>query len=353
MFRFWSKSFIQYSTDNDDYWRVRLIHITLLFSSLYFLILSLINLFQFNDILYFLLDAIGFILSICIYVYYRYSGKVSPTAWSITLLVTAIILSYIVAAKGYSHSLYWATIIPPIAFFLIGRNWGSLISLIVFAVCSIVVYQQIQQQQPVTFGIGSLQNIINVSIAHILLFRFYEGTRSLAYKQLAAKNQKIQQMAEIDKLTGLYNREKLDSKLTEILSDFLTHQIKVTVIILDVDHFKAINDNHGHLMGDKVLAAIAERLRSKMRQGDILARWGGEEFVVVLSNTELQAGLTQAERLRDDISSHTIEGLALTISLGVAQNEQGDSGETLLDRADQALYRAKNLGRNRVEAQYL
>ena len=303
--------------------------------------------------MYFLLDAIGFILSICIYVYYRYTGKVSPTAWFITLLVTAIILSYIVAAKGYSHSLYWATIIPPIAFFLIGRNWGSLISLIVFAVCSIVVYQQIQQQQPVTFGIGSLQNIINVSIAHILLFRFYEGTRSLAYKQLAAKNQKIQQMAEIDKLTGLYNREKLDSKLTEILSDFLTHQIKVTVIILDVDHFKAINDNHGHLMGDKVLAAIAERLRSKMRQGDILARWGGEEFVVVLSNTELQAGLTQAERLRDDISSHSIQGLALTISLGVAQNEQGDSGETLLDRADQALYRAKNLGRNRVEAQYL
>lgn len=351
MFNFSAKPFHQYPPDHDDYWRARFIKHTLLLISSYFLVLSLINLFDFQDIKYSLLDASGFVMSLAIYVYFRTTGNVAKTAWAISLLVSALVLLFVISAGGYAHSLYWATIIPPIVFFLIGRTWGIVVSAFTFTVCSIIVYQQIQLQQPVTFGMGSLYNVIEVSIAHILLFRFYEGTRSRAYQQLAAKNSKIKLMAETDKLTGLYNREKLDSKLAEMLSSVLNQEKEVTVIILDIDHFKLVNDNFGHLVGDKVLTTFAERLRNKMRKGDLLARWGGEEFVVVLSNTDLEAGILQAERLRADIANQSIEGISLTISLGLTQNQAKDSAETLLSRADQALYQAKKSGRNRVEVQ--
>ncbi|KXI27855.1 GGDEF domain-containing protein [Paraglaciecola hydrolytica] len=350
MLKFWYKEFPQYPPDHADYWRVRLIEHTLLLTTVYFLVLSLINLFDFQDIKYAILDASGFIISLGIYAGFRITGHVNIAAWALTLLVTALLLLFVVSAGGYSHSLYWATLVPPIAFFLLGPHWGAVISAVVFTVCVALVYEQVQQQQEVTFGLGALYNVVEVSIAHILLFRFYEGTRTLAYQQLAAQNVKIQNLAERDKLTGLYNREKLDLKLEEMLSTILDTERAVTVMILDIDHFKLVNDSYGHLVGDKVLTGLAEQLRKKMRSGDLLARWGGEEFVVVLSNTTLDAGILQAERLRAFVAEQEIEGKFLTISLGLAQNQLGDTAETLLDRADKALYQAKSQGRNRVVA---
>ncbi|GGP65420.1 hypothetical protein GCM10009347_34070 [Shewanella algicola] len=305
---------------------------------------------------------------------------------------------FVISTKGHAHTLLWATLIPPFSFFLIGRTWGSFISGLSFVICALLVYQQIQKPEPVAFGNGSLFNVIEVCIAQILLFRFYEKTRFSAYKKLTLRNLEIQKMAELDKLTGLYNREKLDtvleklltvsslksntksthnanniptssatniSKSTSLASSIIhsnqsdnmiindteksvTSEYPISIAIIDIDHFKRINDNHGHLIGDKVLCELAQLLQGQMRNDDLLARWGGEEFVIVLPNTTLADATELSERLRLHIAQHNIQDMALTISVGIAQYGQDDSAYSLLDRADKALYQAKSRGRNCV-----
>ncbi len=188
-----------------------------------------------------------------------------------------------------------------------------------------------------------------MSAAHILLFRFYEHTRSSAYRQLAIRNTDILRMAETDKLTGLYNREKLDYVLAQLIQ-VKSDKNGLSVMILDIDHFKSINDQYGHLEGDRVLTSLAIELQQSMRNEDIVARWGGEEFVVVCVNASLTTAMALAQRLRANIANMTISGKHLTISVGVAQRQLDDNAESLLDRADTALYKAKRDGRNRVLA---
>jgi diguanylate cyclase (GGDEF)-like protein len=153
--------------------------------------------------------------------------------------------------------------------------------------------------------------------------------------------------AIIDPLTGLYNRRHFFSEASRDL-------VRVSVIILDVDHFKSINDQFGHSVGDQVLREISERLRASIRPDDIACRYGGEEFAILLPNADLLTSATVGERLRSRIESEPFEAgthsLRVTASVGVASVDEKSSGiESLVDRADRALYEAKNGGRNRVK----
>jgi diguanylate cyclase (GGDEF)-like protein len=155
--------------------------------------------------------------------------------------------------------------------------------------------------------------------------------------------------AIIDPLTGLLNRAALDLRLPEITEMATGRNTPVTVVVGDIDHFKKINDVHGHSRGDAVLAAVAERIRSVVRPSDALYRVGGEEFVVLLASTQTGAGAAIAERIRQAVMAEPICGLDVTISLGVA----GSPGSSFryseaFARADTALMCAKHEGRNRV-----
>ncbi|MFO6017257.1 GGDEF domain-containing protein, partial [Pseudomonas aeruginosa] len=123
--------------------------------------------------------------------------------------------------------------------------------------------------------------------------------------------------------------------------------------VLDIDHFKRINDDFGHLAGDKVLKIIAGELRKRLRQADFIARFGGEEFVVLLPATSLEAGRQLLERLRAAIAACPFhfkgEPLSITCSAGITAFEGNEAGEAVFERADQALYRAKRAGRDRLE----
>jgi diguanylate cyclase (GGDEF)-like protein len=123
------------------------------------------------------------------------------------------------------------------------------------------------------------------------------------------------------------------------------------VLMLDIDHFKRLNDSFGHPAGDEVLRSVAQRLQSELRAGSSLGRWGGEEFIVIAPQTDLRGAQQLGERLRHAVSSEpTLEEHPITISVGIGVYRPGDSPETLVSRADQALYRAKQGGRNRTEA---
>ncbi|MDQ3038387.1 MAG: diguanylate cyclase [Pseudomonadota bacterium] len=168
--------------------------------------------------------------------------------------------------------------------------------------------------------------------------------------ELVEKNNELEILAVTDKLTGLANRRKLDQVLDEELIRARRYGVELSIAVMDIDHFKRINDAHGHATGDLVLESLARILRQSTRDADLVARMGGEEFVVVCRHTGLDDCRLVAEKIRVAIESHGFSGIEpVTASFGVAAFERDDSSASLLGRADAAAYRAKAGGRNRVE----
>ena len=165
------------------------------------------------------------------------------------------------------------------------------------------------------------------------------------------------EMAITDQLTGLHNRRYMGRHLDNLLAQSRKSGKPLAFVIMDIDFFKSVNDTHGHDIGDEVLREFARRIASNVRGIDLACRFGGEEFVVVMPDTDVAYAYAVAERLRKSIETTPIEisrapgKLTITISIGIAASEdENDSAEDLLHRADQALYRAKKTGRNRVVA---
>ncbi len=172
---------------------------------------------------------------------------------------------------------------------------------------------------------------------------------STTFVIVAAMNiQKIQ--IHTDHLTGLFNRRSFDNRLHTEVDRSLRYGSPLSLIMMDIDHFKDINDDYGHDIGDRVLVSVAEILRKNTRVTDTVARWGGEEFIILMTETDQARAAYAAEKLRKTIEEHTFyNGIKLTMSFGVAQWLQIASKNLWFRRADRALYQAKAAGRNRVE----
>lgn len=172
--------------------------------------------------------------------------------------------------------------------------------------------------------------------------------------KLAQSQALLRELSTRDSLTGLLNYREFRRQLREEAERSRRYGRAFSLLMLDVDHFKAINDTHGHLAGDKALRALAALIRGEVRPTDIVARYGGEEFVLVLPETTGAGALTLAERLRAGVAGHAValtsdQAIALTVSIGLASYpDDAVSVQTLLSAADQALYAAKSGGRNRV-----
>jgi len=163
-------------------------------------------------------------------------------------------------------------------------------------------------------------------------------------------------MAITDNLTGLYNRHYLSQHLENMVREALSHNKPLSLLMMDMDHFKQVNDNYGHDVGDQVLKQLAQIISGSIRSSDLAARFGGEEFVILMPGTPMLAAAEVADRIRRQVESyrfavtHEVGHLQKTISIGLSSlNPMGDSGETLLKRADEALYACKNAGRNCVK----
>ncbi|HEX7554601.1 MAG TPA: diguanylate cyclase [Geothrix sp.] len=178
----------------------------------------------------------------------------------------------------------------------------------------------------------------------------------LLQDELREKNVLLETLSVTDVLTGLANRRRLMTRLEEEVARARRYKTPLAVVMIDIDHFKQVNDVHGHAMGDEVLRNIGAMLKAGVRTTDLAARYGGEELTLVLPHTDIPAATMVAENLREKFAEfeHRLDGIALkkTVSMGVtARDGQGDvpSAEDLLKHADEALYRAKQNGRNRVE----
>jgi diguanylate cyclase (GGDEF)-like protein len=163
----------------------------------------------------------------------------------------------------------------------------------------------------------------------------------------------MEYQATTDVLTAQMNRRALDAMLHNYTSAAQGRQFRFSALMLDIDHFKQINDTHGHPVGDQALAAVAQRIVAQLRGGDSCARYGGEEFVVMLPDASLVQALEVAQRIRQAVAASplpTEPPLRVTVSIGVAQHRPGMTAQALLAAADAAVYLAKREGRNQVRA---
>jgi diguanylate cyclase (GGDEF)-like protein len=229
--------------------------------------------------------------------------------------------------------------------------------------------------------VGLMGVVTELMLSAVLALIYSSTWTQVALGRSEASNMQFAHLSRTDHLTGLCNRrslygsiEKLMAEMNERqggqaaetqrssdqgsetlgdgLGDLITGDRLTTFVValLDVDHFKAVNDSFGHASGDTVLCGVAEVLQSFMRQRDLAGRWGGEEFVLVLPGVSLEQGAQVAERLRSRIeSARMLPGRSVTASFGVTAWRQGDTLEALMARADAAMYQAKRGGRNRVE----
>ena len=173
-------------------------------------------------------------------------------------------------------------------------------------------------------------------------------------QQASANKDELERLANFDSLTGLHNRQAILGKLGELINRAKRYKEDFSLSMLDIDHFKRVNDRYGHLTGDEVLEKIAALIRQNIRDTDIAGRYGGEEFIIILPQADLSSALVVAERIRSIIESAEMKDsggnvFAITVSQGLSGWERGEDAHSLISRADEALYKAKENGRNRVE----
>jgi diguanylate cyclase (GGDEF)-like protein len=202
------------------------------------------------------------------------------------------------------------------------------------------------------FGAGDLSR--RVSLARGDELGHLGGTFNAMAEKLAKSQKALEDLSIHDGLTGLCNYREFHRQLTEEVQRSLRYDHPFSLLILDIDDFKAVNDTYGHLAGDEALRGLAALIRRGVRPADEVARYGGEEFAILLPETAGPGAFAMAERIRDIIATHPIpiapgQSVGLTVSIGVATYPQdAESEEKLIGAADQALYTAKNGGSNRV-----
>ena len=189
--------------------------------------------------------------------------------------------------------------------------------------------------------------IFNVNIEPIFKDNIKIGYRSIS--EDITDKKRIEELSVTDKLTGLYNRLKLDELMLIKIEAFRRYNVDFSIILLDVDNFKSVNDTYGHDVGDYVLQTMAKTLRTHIRITDIIGRWGGEEFLIICNNTNLDNSKILAENIRKIVENIKFDKVGnKTISLGLSEFQKDDDVKSIFKRADDALYEAKTTGKNKV-----
>ncbi len=198
------------------------------------------------------------------------------------------------------------------------------------------------------------KSITKALLLSLLICLFITGVVLILTNLTLKKYQsRLEKMATTDKLTGAFNRQAFDMILEQAIKDVKRRGVSFSLILFDLDHFKEINDMYGHLAGDKALRSVADIARKNVRENDIISRWGGEEFLVILKECGKNEAAGIAEKIRSAIKMNKIifydREITITVSLGVSEYRVGEDGDTLLSRIDRTLYDAKEKGRDRVE----
>lgn len=236
----------------------------------------------------------------------------------------------------------------------IRRRWGLLTAMIIAFVPGYITYGSVARN---SFR-GPLDLIVPVIFFFGAVFVLLVSSLSLETALDVRRIYTLEQESITDALTGTYNRRYLDRRLDEEVQRARRYGFPLAVLLLDIDHFKKINDEHGHPVGDDILAALSQIVMNSLRKTDVVARYGGDEIMVIATHTPLADAAELGERLRQRVEAAEMgqanvasDGVPIrvTISVGVAgYSDELSSGQSLIEAADQALYQAKQAGRNRT-----
>lgn len=267
--------------------------------------------------------------------------------------ITGILFGYLVVTGGESNTgPLWFYVFPPLLFYLTDLKTGTAV-LLFCALAAMVVFQfpelpGVTAEYSTDFEIRFFATMIFVSILCFVL----EASRLNARKELIELARAHEHAACTDELTGMSNRRDMQHRLNEEFSRYQRSGHHFSVTLIDLDLFKHVNDEYGHDAGDEVLREFSALTQSVIRQTDVAARWGGEEFLILLPDTSLLQALTLAERLRQRIEQHDFRfngtSIPVTMSAGVCSIAKTGSVNELLKQADLNLYSAKESGRNRI-----
>jgi len=174
-------------------------------------------------------------------------------------------------------------------------------------------------------------------------------TSVLYFEELEKLSSKLEDMAITDKLTGILNRRRFVDIIESEISKSERYHIPLTLLMIDIDHFKEVNDLHGHIVGDYVLVELVNEINSKLRRTDAFFRWGGEEFIIIMTECDYEMAIALSEKIRKSIEIYEFKDVGqITISIGVVAYNQGEDIQDLIKRLDQNVYKAKANGRNQV-----
>ncbi|MDP1862490.1 MAG: GGDEF domain-containing protein [Thiobacillus sp.] len=285
----------------------------------------------------------------------RFGFFCASQQWLILLLPFLLMWSLGGFANG-SAVVIWAFFAPLAAVFFIdlkaATRWmlAFLILLVISAVFDLTFAAQARPMPDVLNTIFFLLNLGCGLILIAVMLHYFVKDRESAYMQLQQSEMHIRELMLIDPLTGIANRRHLDDRLSMEMDRLARYGQHLSIILIDIDWFKNVNDTYGHAMGDAVLKAFAHHLSAGFRTSDFVSRYGGEEFVVLLPNTAIEEAAALAERIREATKHIRIaqSEMRITASFGVTAARTGETMAEVLSRADEAMYQSKSHGRDRV-----
>lgn len=240
--------------------------------------------------------------------------------------------------------------------FGIRQDWPELLSIVNKALSQIspetyseLTNKWLQVNYQTRYDWTQLAYILAPVLLILVIIILFNGKLRLARQRLEVTNQQLEVLSVTDHLTGVYNRQYLDQILDAEVEKVMRYDARFSIIMMDLDNFKAVNDEHGHLVGDEVLVTCSRLIQSQIRKSDIFGRWGGEEFIVICTGTTLHQACLLSEKIRMAVDEGAFpEHIRQTVSLGVAQYNKGEPVKDCVDRADRHLYKAKQSGKNQV-----
>lgn len=259
------------------------------------------------------------------------------------LFYAAILLTLQFIEFQYASIFIWGFLVPPLSYLLLGRAWGFSYTLLFTVLELIIFYYHFKHADEVS-SFAMLSDAGFCFLVVWILTHIYENAHTQA-------QQKLIKLASEDSLTGLLNRSALAKSYEDSLALSVKNHLSLSLVVLDVDYFKKINDTYGHDAGDKALHSVAKIMKSNVRLSDSVFRLGGEEFCLCLPNTHLEQACLITEKIRADVEEACFDflgdNICITISAGVACVDKLEHGlNDTLKVADQRMYRAKKQGRN-------
>lgn len=284
---------------------------------------------------------------------YRQTALFQQLASTILQLCLMVLTLLLVVSGGNSNTgPLWLYLVPPVCMFLGGFKRG-LIHTLVFTICiAVVLFYPNDSLLLTTYSYEFKSRLLYSFMTIIFLSAFYELSREQSYSYVEKLRDEYENQALHDQLTGLPNRRHINEQLKHEYQRTIRSKESFSVLLADVDRFKQINDQYGHDAGDQVLRSLSERFKQSIRKQDLVARWGGEEFLFMLPSTHIEHAEDVANKIRESIAAQPIwqnqHPVNVTISIGVAEITYEDSIDQAINLADKRLYVAKQEGRNKV-----